>query len=53
MDMRHINKGKLNLVAYIWGIHTDLEIPRIVKQRDMGAKEGVESEDTKGQEGER
>lgn len=38
--MRQINKGKLNLVAYIWGIHTDLDIPRIVKQQDTGAKEG-------------
>ena len=37
--MRPINRRKSDLITEIWGVHTDLEIPRTVKQHNTGAKE--------------
>ena len=33
IDMRQINKRKSYFVAYIWGTHTDMEIPETGKMR--------------------
>jgi len=31
--MRQINRGTSNLVVYIWGIHTDMGIPKTVRKK--------------------
>ena len=50
LDMRHINRRKSNLIAYLWGIHTDTEISKTLKQHDacMKLRGGMEFEVTKG-----
>ena len=35
IDMRQINKRKPNLIAYIRGIHTGMEIPKAVRQNEV------------------
>lgn len=30
IDMRHINKRKPNLILYVWGIHMDIELQRVL-----------------------
>ena len=33
--MRRINKKKSNLIASIWGIHTDMGIPKTIRQNEV------------------
>lgn len=33
MDVRHINRRKSDLIVCVWGIHTDMEIPKTGKMR--------------------
>ncbi|CAD7666804.1 unnamed protein product [Nyctereutes procyonoides] len=35
IDIRQINKRKPNLIAYVCGINTDMEIPKAVKQNEV------------------
>ena len=35
VDMRGLNRQKSNLIAYIQGIHTDMEIPKAVRQNEI------------------
>lgn len=48
--MRQNNRRKSNLIAHIWGILTDMEIPKISNIMLMSAHAYERSEDTKERE---
>ena len=34
IDVRQIKRRKLNLIAYLWRIYTDMEIPKTMRQHE-------------------
>ena len=35
IDMRQINRRKSSLIVYEWGIHTDMELPKTIRQNEV------------------
>lgn len=42
-----MNRKKSNLIGYVWGIHTDMEVPKTGNMMFIEARRDIGSEDTK------